>query len=182
MLTQASPEIDFLYPLSLFRQEEGLPLPEIERIEGEAVPEPYQRLLVHQGDMTSRLEAFHGGHILLGLLHREKTPSAYRREVLLHVQPSGIAVEYGAIEIVLEAFEPDLRALILEERLPLGGLLNQHGIQYRSEPRGFFRLGPDPGMNAIFNLPGEHIFYGRSNELHASDGRLLARIIEVLRP
>ena len=73
------------------------------------MPEPYRRLLVHNGDMTSRLEDFHGGPVELEVLHREHATEAYRREVLLRTVSGGEAVEYGAIEIDLAAFDRELR-------------------------------------------------------------------------
>ena len=141
---QAPADVDLLYPLSLFCENAGHPLPSYEAIEGAEVPEPYRGLLVHRGDMTSRLEAFHGGSIVLEVLHREHTPDAYRREVVLRINDGGLPVEYGAIEICLEAFPEEVRKLIVEAHLPLGGLMNRHRLKYRSEPRAFIRLGPDP--------------------------------------
>ncbi len=173
---------DLLYPLTLFRQMCGGPMPSYEVIDGAAMPEPYRRLLVHDGDMTSRLEAFHGGDLVLQILQREHTPTVYRREVILHLEEKRLPVEYGAIQIELDAFEPGLRQLILEEHLPLGGLLNSHGVRYHSEPRGFFKMGPDIEMNMLFSAAATGVFYGRSNELVTDDGRLLARIVELLRP
>jgi chorismate-pyruvate lyase len=183
MLTPAAAtETELLYPLTLFRRNGGGPLPAYEVIEGEAVPEPYRKLLVHHGDMTSRLEAFHGGSLVLELLHREHNAKAYRREVVLHVEKTGLAVEYGAIEIRLEAFAAELRTEILQEHLPLGGLLNRHGVRYRSEPRAFFKMGADRAMSTLFDAPADAEFYGRSNLLLGEDDRVLARIVEVLRP
>ena len=44
------------------------------------------------------------------MLHREQTPEAYRREVVLHVgSATDLPVEYGAIEIDLDAFDGELR-------------------------------------------------------------------------
>lgn len=173
---------DLLYPLSRFCNDGGHPLPACETIEGAAMPQPYRNLLVHCGDMTSRLEAFHGGEIVIEVLHHEHTPEVYRREVVLRVEATGMAVEYGAIEIDLDAFEGDLRRLILEEHLPLGGLLNRFKIEYRSEPRAFIRLGADAVMQGVFETPGASEFYGRCNVLLGADDRVLARIVEVLRP
>ncbi len=173
---------DLLFPLSHFCEAGGHPLPECEIIEGAAMPEPYRSLLVHNGDMTSRLEEFHGAPMTLRVLHRETDGDAYRREVLLCARDSGLPVEYGAIEINLAAFDVPLRALILEGRQPLGGLLNAHAVSYRSEPRAFLKLAPDSVMDAHFDLEGAHTLYGRSNVLLGDDGRVLARIVEVLRP
>jgi chorismate-pyruvate lyase len=175
-------ETELLYPLTLFRRNGGRALPSYELVDEAMMPEPYRRLLVHTGDMTSRLENFHAGSIVLEVLHREKTESCYRREVVLHMEESGLPVEYGAIEIDLDAFSPELRERILEGHLPLGGLLNRFKVQYRSRPRGFFRMGPDVEMNALFSSSGAREFHGRSNELIGENDRTLARIVEVLRP
>ena len=173
---------DLLYPLSLFCEREGHPLPPHEILDGAAVPEPYRTLLVHRGDMTSRLEEFHRAPMTLRVLHREEDDRAYRREVLLCAKDSGLPVEYGAIEIHLDAFAPGMRAEILEGRLPLGGLLNSHGIVYRSEPRAFIRLAPDAEMNALFGTDATNALFGRCNVLLGERGETLARIVEVLRP
>jgi hypothetical protein len=66
--------------------------------------------------------------------------------------------------------------------LPLGGLLNRFGIRYRSEPRGFLKLGPDAVMQRVFNLPYATKFYGRSNVLLGEGDCVIARIVEVVRP
>jgi len=180
MNTLAAP--DLLQPLAFFRQSGGRALPSFETLPGANVPPPYHDLLVHQGDMTSRLEAFHRGTIELDVLHSENADDVYRREVLLRVAPKGVAVEYGAIEIFLEAFAEPLRTRILEAHIPLGGLLNAFQVEYRSEPRAFIKLAPDPQMDALFEIDGAHPLYGRVNLLLAGDGRELARIVEVLRP
>lgn len=173
---------DLLYPLSLFCQNGGHPLPSYAAIDGADMPEPYRGLLVHHGDMTSRLAAYFGGDIVIEVLHCEHTVEAYRREVVLHIEGTGLPVEYGAIEIDLGAFDDELQRLILEQHLPLGGLLNRFGMQYRSEPRGFIRLGPDAIMQKVFGMPDAEEFYGRCNVLLGEDGRTLARIVEVVRP
>jgi chorismate-pyruvate lyase len=180
MSTVAAP--DLLQPLAYFRHNGGRALPSFETVPGENVPQPYRDLLVHHGDMTSRLEAFHGGPIELDVLHSGHSDDVYRREVLLRVAPRGVAVEYGAIEIFLDAFEEPLRAKILEAHIPLGGLLNAFKVSYRSEPRAFIKLAPDPQMDALFGLEGAHPLYGRVNLLLTRGARELARIVEVLRP
>ena len=171
---------DLLYPLSRFCERDGHPLPPHEMIDGGGMPEPYRSLLVHNGDMTSRLEEFHDAPMSLRVLHREHEGDSYRREVLLCA--GDLPVEYGAIEIHLDAFTPDLRAEILAGELPLGGLLNRHHANYRSEPRAYIRIATDKRLNARLGLTGAHTLYGRSNVLLDDQGRTLARIVEVLRP
>jgi chorismate-pyruvate lyase len=171
-----------LYPLNLFRQRDSHPLPAIEPLDGGAVPEPYRSLLVHTGDMTSRLEAFHHSSMTLRALHVEAQATMYWREVLLCTQDASLPVEYGAIEIRLEAFPEPLRAEIVTAKKPLGGLLNQNGMKYHSEPRGFFRVLPDLTLARLFEVDAGACFYGRSNRLVGPEGETLARIVEVLRP
>lgn len=175
-------EQDVLYPLSLFWRGEGRPMPAVEVITAAELPEPYRRLLAHNGDMTSRLEEFHGSVMTLRVLHREVTAEVCRREVLLCARQSGLPVEYGAIEICLPAFSPALRELILAGRQPLGGLLNEHRVDYRSEPRAFLRLAPDEALSGLFGAGAGGPLYGRSNRLLGGAGECLARIVEVLRP
>lgn len=181
-MTATAASADLLYPLSRFCEREGHSLPPATVIDGAAMPEPYRTLLVHGGDMTSRLEGFYHARMTLRVLHCEHDAGAYRREVLLCTQDTGLPVEYGAIEIHLDAFAPELRAEILAGQLPLGGLLNRAGIRYRSEPRGFIQLAPDSVMDAHFGLEGAHTLYGRCNMILDEKVRPLARIVEVLRP
>lgn len=171
-----------LYPLTLFRQRDRRPLPMIEPVDEVRMPEPYRSLLVHLGDMTSRLEEFHHSPLKLRVLHVEESPHAYRREVLLCTKATGLPVEYGAIEILLDVFAVEVRAEIVEAQRPLGGLLNAHGIEYRSEPRAFFRVLPDLALSRYFGVEAAAGFYGRSNRLLTGDGTVFARIVEVLRP
>ena len=181
-MSLAADDVDILHPLSLFCRQDGRVLPAFSTIEGEAMPEPYRSLLVHRGDMTSRLENFHGSPLDLRVLHCAEDPDAYWREVLLCKRSDHLPVEYGAIEIHLAAFEPALRELILAGREPLGGLLNRHQVRYRSEPRAFLRLAPETEMNALFYTEPNHELFGRSNTLLGEHGEILARIVEVLRP
>lgn len=181
-MTHAAPQGDILQPLSLFFQRSGQVLPPFELIKSDAMPEPYRGLLVHNGDMTSRLEKFHGAPMKLRVLQCEHEGNTYRREVLLCAQDTGLPVEYGAIAIDLTQFTEPLRSLILEGRQPLGGLLNRHAVRYRSEPRAFLKLAPDSAMDAHFELTGGHTLYGRCNVLLGERDQILARIVEVLRP
>ncbi len=181
-MTATTNSSELLYPLSLFRERDNHPLPIVQLIEGEVMPDPYRGLLVHNGDMTSRLEEFYRERIKLRVLHVENTGHAYRREVILCTQVRGLAVEYGAIEINLNAFAEPLRSEIVEAGLPLGGLLNKHGVRYHSEPRAYLRLLPDLTLCNHFGGEAAAAFFGRCNILRDASGTVLARIVEVLRP
>ena len=178
----SAPSLELLHPLPALYASAGEELPDFEVVDSTALPAAAQQLLVHHGDMTSKLEAFFSDSMRLRVLQREHTEDLYRREVVLFGEKTGLAVEYGAIEIQLAAFSEPLRAEIVEARLPLGGLLNRHGVRYRSAPRAFLRVGPCARMSALFGLAESVPLYARSNCLLDGEHRQLASIVEILRP
>jgi chorismate-pyruvate lyase len=177
-----TPALELLHPLPLLYDRAGRLLPDFELVDAKVLPSAAHRLLVHAGDMTSKLEEFFGEQMLLRVLRCDHAPEHYRREVILYCEKSGQPVEYGAIEIELASFEEPLRNEIVTGHLPLGGVLNRHGVRYRSQPRGFLRVAPDPHLAELFNLPSPVVLYGRTNLLLDARDRVLARIVEVLRP
>lgn len=144
------------------------------------VPAPFYQLLVHDHDMTSELAGFHGGPIALTVLHSRQDGEKYFREVTLHA--SGSPVEYGLIEIQLDAFPAALRPLILAEEIPLGVILNDSGLAYRSEPQGFFTVPADALLAVFSQASGGEILFGRYNHLVCGENTCLARILEILPP
>lgn len=174
--------IELLHPLPELYAAAGRVLPEFETIDANALPPVAYRLLVHSGDMTSKLEEHYSDKMRLRVLQCDHRAEHYRREVILFGERTGLPVEYGAIQIHLEAFEEQLRAEIVSGILPLGGLLNRYGIRYRSEPRGFLRVAPCARMCELFQLEQPTVLYARSNRLLDAEGLELASIVEVLRP
>jgi chorismate-pyruvate lyase len=144
------------------------------------VPAPYQQLLVHDHDMTSRLAGFHHDSISLSVLQSRQTGNIYFREVTLHAATTGAPVEYGLIEILLDSFPAELRPLILAGDTPLGAILTSSGLDFRSEPQGFFTIPADV-LRPVFpkSSTGAKLF-GRYNHLIRAESTCLARILEIL--
>ena len=178
----STPTLVILHPLPLLYEAASHPLPDFELVDSKSLPPAAHSLLVHTGDMTSKLEEFFADEMTLRVLQCDHTADHYRREVVLCCAKSGEAVEYGAIEIELSAFDESLRSEIVLGHSPLGGLLNRHAIRYRSRPRGFLRVAPDLRLAEIFHLPAPVSLFGRTNQLLDSQDRVLASIVEVLRP
>ncbi len=170
------------YPLDEFYARSGLNLPPLDQIDGEAMPEPYKSLLVHERDMTSTLENFHKAGIHLRLIGRRQQGDEYFREVVLVLDGSEKPVEFGAIRINLALFPAGAREAILQEQYPLGHLLKDFAIDYQSRPRAFLRLASDKTINEFLKLTGAHLLYGRRNTLLDPAGRALADIVEILPP
>jgi chorismate-pyruvate lyase len=149
-----------------------LPAPEI--------PAPYQQLLVHDHDMTSQLAGFHRDSISLSVLQSRQTDNFYFREVTLHSASTGAPVEYGLIEIHLDSFPAELRPLILAGDTPLGNILTSSGLDFRSEPQGFFTIPADILKTVFPQSSTGAKLYGRYNHLIRAESTSLARILEIL--
>lgn len=174
--------LSFTHPLDDFYEHAGLNLPRIDVIPGPSVPQPYQQLLVHEGDMTPALEKFYGATIHLEVLRREQRGDFYFREVVLHTDDKDQRVEFGAIKMFLDLFPVAARHDILAERLPLGSILAKYKIQHNSRPKGYLRIHSDKFINQSLGLTGSHILYGRRNTLSNPEGHPLAEIVEILPP
>ncbi len=171
-----------VYPLDDLYSRAGLPLPLIEPLAGAQVPEPYRSLLVHQRDMTSTLENFHGAEIHLNIVSSEERGGFYFREVALHLDGSERPVEFGANRVSLALFPPRARRLILDERLPLGRILKDCDIEHAAVARGFFRLHPDALICRVLLLAQPVPLYGRKATIFDPQRRPLSEVAEILPP
>jgi chorismate-pyruvate lyase len=169
-----------VHPLDEFYAAAGLPLPPLNQIDGEAMPEPYKSLLVHQRDMTPTLENFHQRRIHLQTLGRRRKNDTYFREVVLRLDETNQPVEFGAIKINLDLFTPAAREEILQERLPLGHILHEYKIPHSSRPSAYLRLASDKFINDVLSMTGAHVLFGRRNTLFDPQDRPLAEIVEIL--
>jgi chorismate-pyruvate lyase len=181
--TVATPAaLPFVYPLDDFYARAGLPLPNIERIQADEMPEPYRSLLVHERDMTPTLEKFHGSDIHLKILKREQRDDFYFREVALLLDGSEIPVEFGANKASLALFPPRARQLILDERVPLGRILKECDISHATFAKAFFRVAPDELISSVLHLNGPTWLYGRKATIVDGQKRPLSEIVEILPP
>jgi hypothetical protein len=172
----------FAYPLDEFYALAKRELPALEQLEGDDLPEPYRRLLVHNEDMTPTLEKFHDERIYLNVISRQHRGDYYFREVILLTQRKRMPVEFGAIKINLTLFPAGARRLILEEQEPLGTVLSDLKIPHSSQPKAFLRIQADSFIKGALQLSGEHVLYGRRNTLFDPQQRAMAEIVEILPP
>ena len=175
--------LDLLYPLSRFYDEQGIQCPVVERVENEAIPEPFRELLVHQNDMTPTLEAFHGATLELQVLRRTLERNELAREVVLRCEADGRATEFGAIIIQLDNYPEGAQHDIIDGHLPLGTILAKHSVEHESCPQAFIRVWADTIIISAFGIPDvAQWLYGRRNRLITLDGNILADILEILPP
>jgi len=171
---------ELLFPLSEFYARTSLALPSFEPLSGNAVPEPYRSLLVHQNDMTPTLERFHAGDIYIRALSSEQRDGAYFREVVLHRASDDCPVEFGANCIHLSRFTPEARWMILQEKVPLGRILKDHQIEHSTQTLEFFRLKPDELIAGALQLTAPVSLYGRQAILCDFQARPLSQVVEIL--
>ncbi len=170
------------YPLDDFYAVRRLPLPEMEQIQPDQVPEPYRWLLVHDSDMTSRLQAFHKSKIHIRALARNQRGRAYFREVVLELDGSLKPVEFGATKVNLDLFPAGAHEAIRREERPLGGILHDFNIAFSSHPAAFFRLTADSFIRGALGLPCAPLLFARRNTLLDNQSRAMAEIVEILPP
>jgi hypothetical protein len=167
------------YPLDVVYAQAGIESPLVRDVEPGEIPPPYRSLLVHERDMTLTLEEHFGGRVTLRALSTFRDGDSYFRRVLLVQEYSARPVEMGAIRIDLAALPPRVRATILRNRVPLGRLLRDGGVDYRSRPRRFLAVTPNPEMMGVFWMRERRTLYGRQTEM-STDGRKIGDIVEIL--
>ncbi|HEY5910035.1 MAG TPA: hypothetical protein VJA21_05465 [Verrucomicrobiae bacterium] len=160
----------------------GLPLPCLEKVGEEQIPQPYRKLLVHSMDLTPTLESFYHRTLGIFVLHRWRDGDTYRREVILRLAGDWQRVGYGAIRIELRHLPPASAARVLAEQVPFGSILQADGIPHLSWPQDFFRAEPDPHLRSMLGLRRNAGVYGRRNVLLDGSRRLLAEVVELLAP
>jgi chorismate-pyruvate lyase len=132
--------------------------------------------------MTPTLESFHRQPIHLAVLGRERQDDEYWREVILRRAGDSRPVEYGVIRICLAPLGPAAARSVLEERRPLGRILQDQAVAHLSWPQAFFRVEPDVRLGKLLGLAQPAALYGRRNVLVDGNRRLLAEVIEILPP
>jgi chorismate-pyruvate lyase len=172
----------YAYPLSDFYGRAKLPLPRIEIISGDEVPEPYKSLLVHKNDMTPTLENFHNSRIHLELLGRDRRGSFYYREVILRLDHDEKPVEFGANKVYLGQFPEAAQEQILLEQVPLGRILKECNVRHQTEAKHFLRVQPDELMLKALELETPVVLYGRKAVISDPQGHPLSEIVEILPP
>ncbi len=173
------PEGNLCFPLDLLHTQAGLPLPRIERVDGDALPEPFRQLLVHERDMTPTLSAFHAQPITLQVLRAWTQDEVLFREVVLWA--GATPVEFGAIAIHLSTFDPEPRAAILAGEKPLGTILSEHTVPHKSCPQAFVCVEPNAFLGKALGLDSlPEVLFGRRNILATPAGIVIADILEIL--
>jgi hypothetical protein len=153
-------------------------LPQGEVVEASRVPVPFDRLLVHNDHMTTRLGEFHGAPVELRVLRHAMEGDTYRRLITLHPHGRECVVEVGLVRIDLACTNPGLRAMILDEKWPLGDILISQNVMRRIEPQWFLKFGAGGLFAEQFGIDAAP-YYGRIGTIFFED-RPAIRLLEVV--
>lgn len=178
--TDLAEAVHQLMPIHFFYEKSGRAMPDFCFLEGAEVPYPYRSMLVHENDMTPTLAAFHHSKLYLEVHQHEATDDYLIRLVTLHAETNDAPVEFGAIGIQLQSLPPDIRKLIVEGKLPLGGILKEYQFFHSGKPLAFFSVAADQLIaDSLGQRLGETV-YGRCNQLFDGEGMVIADIVEIL--
>ncbi|MEK6643553.1 MAG: hypothetical protein AAB385_05710 [Planctomycetota bacterium] len=153
-------------------------LPPGEVVDASRVPEPFDLLLVHNDHMTTRLGEFHGAPVELHVLRHVIEGDTYRRLITLHPRGRERVVEVGLVRIDLACTNPGLRAMILDEKRPLGDILMSQNVMRRIEPQWFLKFGGSGLLAEQFDGASTP-FYGRLGVIYFEE-RPAIRLLEVV--
>lgn len=174
-----STQLDFLAPLRFFYGLSSSDL-KVTFVQPDEMPDVDRWLLVHDNDMTSRLAEHHKNEITLDVHARSRLGNYLVRASVLKRGSDGAPVEFGAIGIHLEGFDDAAKNLILDGKVPLGGVLQQLNLPHTSHPKGYFRIVIDHRLADLLGGWEGQTLHGRCNELRHADGAPLAEVVEVL--
>ena len=135
----------------------------------DAVPAPFDRLLVHNEHMTDRLRDFYGVGVELRVLAEQTRADVYSREILLTLPGSGQVVEYGIARVHLGYVADPVRAEVLARRSPLGDILVQNDVLRRIEPKWFYRFSAAAAVVGHFRSAFGVEVYGRVGTIFCDD-------------
>ncbi len=167
-------------PSNLFALFPDTAPPTLERVESVDVPQPYFDLLVHTVHMTVTVEQFYNDTVDVVVLEETHQGERYSRQILLALHDSGKIVQYGLVDIQLDALNPIVRERILAGQTPLGRVLIEHDVLRHIEPAGYFRVTLNPTYQAWLQTT-EPTTYGRMGVIHTDHQPAIA-VLEILTP
>jgi hypothetical protein len=100
----------------------------------------------------------------------------------LRLEGNARAVEFGANQIHLQHFPSEARWMILQEQLPLGRILRDHGLPHQTRPLSFFQVVADRFIGKALGVRPGTLLHGRQARIMDQAGRLLSEVVEVLPP
>ncbi len=142
------PDVDLRGLLSTFGDDGELA--RFVQVDGPSVPQPFNRLLVHDQHMTVTLEAYHRGPVHLSVHDSVLRNDGYVRKITLHARPDGPAILLGIMKFDFRYCSAATREEVVAGQTPLGRILIAHDVLRHLTGGPYY--GVAPGSSRILGL------------------------------
>ena len=157
------------------------PLPPHEEVAPAQIPEPYRQLLVHDSHMTVSMEEFHGMSVDVHVLEKVLNEQEYARRIALVKHGTQEVVQGGIVRMQLQLLQPEVRADIMSEQIPLGRVLINHDVLRTIEVLAYYRLQTTPALQEWLRFSSQAPCFGRLAWIHL-DLLPVIKLFEIIPP
>ena len=141
---------------------DALPLIEqAEHVPSATVPEPYNKMLVHEEHMTVEMESYHDSPVDVQILDRKLDDQLYSRKILLLKSGTDQVVQFGIVRFDLQSVTEAVREEILAGDTPLGRILINHNVLRHIDLGAILRITAGPGLAEYLQMEPGGTTYGR---------------------
>jgi len=145
---------------SLFPEDQPL-IAEAEFVAKSLVPQPYQRMLVHEHHMTVTMEEYHDCSVEVRVLDRKSEGDIYCRKIVLLKQGTDEVVQFGFVRFDFQYVTDAVRKEIVSEDIPLGRVLINHNVLRHIDLGAILKITAGPGLAKSLQMETGTVTYGR---------------------
>jgi len=138
-------------------------------------------LLVHNDHMTATLSAHYHQPVALQVFGFREDTDVYRRKIALTVGEALRVIEVGVVRVDLAQIGNEIRREVVARKVPLGDILNKHGVLTRVEPKWFVRFPKESPIACAFRPRPDGDVFGRIGRIYCDDKPVI-ELLEVVRP
>ncbi len=171
------PDVDLRGLLSTFGDDGELA--RFVQVDGPSVPQPFNRLLVHDQHMTVTLEAYHRGPVHLCVHDSAVRDDAYARKITLHARPDGPPVLLGIMKFDFRYCSAATREEVVAGQTPLGRILIEHDVLRHLSAGPYYRVSPHPArmLGVEVDLPAD--CHARLARINCNGGHAV-QVLEII--
>ncbi len=140
-----------------------------QEVAGDAVPQPYHKLLVHKRHMTVTLTEHFGLSPNLYVMDERRDGNWYSRKIFLTAGNKAESIELGVVRMDLSCLRENVAQQILRKQMPLGAILTEHHVLRRIEPRHYLFFPKGSAVVRWFGHDNAGPFYGRLGTIHCNE-------------
>jgi len=150
-------------------------------VSAEEMPNVYQRLLAHEEHMTVTVESFHSSPVDVDVQQTKESGDHYSREILLRRKIDTRVVQYGIVRLNRSYLEPDVRAEIESQRIPLGRVLISHNVLRQVQLLSTWRITGGKALAGYFQIDEGDEVFGRTALIYCN-GEPAVELLEIVTP